>query len=423
MLATLELPFYSGVFTFIVVWTLFELWVEFRQWRCYFRTTLPAVLKGSLDVETLEKANAYNKDKASFGLLHSLWDLGLTLATLHFGFLPFMWEHARSWGFESEIVTSLLFALEIMVLSTPIGWPWNLYKAFVIEERHGFNKMTLATWVKDQVKMFGLSAAIGAFVLSAIIWITRWAGDYFYLWAYFFFVAFQLILFLVYFDYIAPCFNVFKQLDPGELLSGIEALTSKLNFPLKKVFVIDGSARSAHSNAFFFGIGSNKRIVLYDTLLEKCNTQQILSVLAHELGHWSHSHTIFLMLLQLVLFFFFFLLWGALSLNVSLYAQFGFHSERPVIIGLILFSMIIGPLDSVIDLGLHYLSRKFEYQADEFAARLGYDLSESLIALNSSNLGAVHVDPLYSFIHNSHPTLLERLDAMEQFKKRRRKKQ
>jgi len=211
---------------------------------------------------------------------------------------------------------------------------------------------------------------------------------------------------------IAPLFNKFTELPEGELRSKIEALASRVEFPLTKLYQIDGSTRSAHSNAYFFGFFKNKRIVLYDTLMEHATNDEIVAIVGHELGHWKMNHVTKNLVISLTHMLAFFYMFGFFLNYEELYTSFGFTSHS-TLISLMLFSMLNEPIDHILSLAMHALSRHYEYQADEYATELGYDLTSGLVAIHKKNASNLNPDSLYSMYHFSHPTLLERIEAIK----------
>lgn len=297
-----------------------------------------------------------------------------------------------------------------------INQPWSLYAQFVIEERHGFNKMTMWLYITDWIKSQMLSIVMGGPILALIIWVVRTGGPYFYIYAWAVVACIQIIMLTIYPVLIAPLFNKFTPLEEGSLKTKIEALAAKLEFPLTKLFVIDGSTRSSHSNAYMYGFWWNKRIVLFDTLLTQTNEEDdIVAILGHELGHWKMNHTTYNLMIAQVLIFTNFFCYGLVMNSEQMYTDFGFiGGDRPVIIGLMLFSFLFSPVDHVIGFAMNMLSRRFEYQADAFAKDLGYahQLRAGLVAISTENKGDLNPDSLYSAYHHSHPTLVERLKAL-----------
>lgn len=268
----------------------------------------------------------------------------------------------------------------------------------------------------DMIKGIILSIIIGPPVVAAIIVIVQKGGPYLaiYLWGFMFVLS--LVMMTIYPTLIAPLFNKFTPLPEGELRDKIENLASSLRFPLKKLFVVDGSTRSSHSNAYMYGFFKNKRIVLYDTLIQQCkNVEEVVAVIAHELGHWKLNHTMYSFIAVQILTF---LQFGGYTLvrnSKDLFQSFGFDTQ-PVLIGLIIFQHTVTPLQHLVSFGLNLVSRSFEFQADAFAKKLGYatPLRAGLVKLQEENLSAMNTDPWYSTYHYSHPPLVERLAAIDE---------
>jgi len=239
-------------------------------------------------------------------------------------------------------------------------------------------------------------------------------GNQFFYYLWMFAAGLQAFMITIYPIAILPLFNKLSPLENGSLKSGVEDLAKRLKFPLHELYVIDGSKRSAHSNAYFFGLPWKKHIVIYDTLIEKSEEQEVIAVLAHELGHWSLGHTTRLFGIAQVHFLYIFTLFSVFINNRSLYADFGFTTELPIIIGFILFSDALAPMDTIVKLLMNILSRSYEFQADAFAKGLGYktELAKSLIKLQIQNLSTMDADWVYASYHFSHPILSERLKAL-----------
>jgi STE24 endopeptidase len=332
--------------------------------------------------------------------------------------------------FSGEISHSVLFIFTFSLISQILSLPPSYYSTFVLEEKFGFNKQTVKLWITDMVKGQALMVVLGTPILSAFLKIIQVTGTRFFYYLWLFGIVVQLFAITIYPIFILPLFNKLSPLEPGELKSGVEALSQRLKFPLKSLFVIDGSKRSAHSNAYFFGLPWKKHIVIYDTLIEKSEPQEVVAVLGHELGHWSLAHTTKLFAIAQVHtslnrdfpdtdrgqfhMFYIFALFSVFIDNHSLYSSFGFHETHPIIIGFILFSDALAPMDAVVKLGMNVLSRKFEFEADKFAKDLGYEneLARSLIKLQVQNLSTMDADWMYASYHYSHPILAERLAAL-----------
>ncbi|XP_068125047.1 CAAX prenyl protease 1 homolog [Hyperolius riggenbachi] len=454
-----ELSVESHIFCAVLLFSwlvyVWEAYLASRQRKIYRNTThVPAELGNIMDPETFEKSRLYQLDKSTFSFWSGLYSEVEGTFILVLGGIPFLWnvseqmlDHA---GFtpEYEITHSLIFLLLATLFSALTGLPWSLYNTFVIEEKHGFNQQTLGFFFKDAVKKFLVTQCILLPVTSLLLYIIKIGGDYFFVYAWLFTLLVSLVLVTIYADYIAPLFDKFTPLPDGELKEAIETMAKSIEFPLTKVYVVEGSKRSSHSNAYFYGFFKNKRIVLFDTLLEDysplnkdaaeetienetaeqkckaknvnkkqgCNNQEVLAVLGHELGHWKLGHTVKNIVISQMNSFLCFFLFAVLIGRKELFAAFGFHEAQPTLIGLmIIFQFIFSPYNEVLSFCLTMLSRRFEFQADAFARNLGKakDLYSALIKLNKDNLGFPVSDWMFSMWHYSHPPLLERLQALK----------
>jgi len=444
---------FYGVLGFMWLEFLWECYIGFRQRKIYkTNTEVPPELSSFLDEDTFTKARLYALDKADFGGIQGWFSQILSTAIIWFlGYRQF-WNLAvfslHRAGYDAgdnEILVSLLFTFYMSVFSTITGLPFSIYSTFVLEERHGFNKQTPSFYVKDQIKKFVVGQVIQAPILAGVIKIVYWGGDYFFVYLWLFAVAMTLFLMTIYPDLIAPLFDKYTPMPEGELRSQIEALAASVEFPLYKLYVVEGSKRSSHSNAYFYGFFKFKRIVLFDTLLEEaerlklkteedskdeetekegtkkatgCNNAEIVAVLGHELGHWKMNHVLKNIVIGQVQIFLMFALFAYLSKSKPLYLAFGFEDSQPVLIGLmIVLQYVTAPYSAVIGFLMSVLSRHFEFQADEFAANMGKakDLKTSLVKLNNDNLGFPIYDWLYSAWNHSHPPLLERIDALKKY--------
>lgn len=331
----------------------------------------------------VEAKARYSVDKLKLSLLHGLWDSLISVAMLQYGYYPWTWSVARTvvaktlgWT-DAEITQSIVWVVLLSVQSTLMNLPWSMYSTFVVETRHGFNNTTVSTFTLDVIKSTILTMVLSPPIIAGLVKIMLLVPGpsmAAYIWG--FMLAVSLVMLTIYPVFIAPLFNKYQPLEDGELKTKIEALASSLAFPLKKLFVVDGSRRSAHSNAYMYGFFKNKRIVLYDTLLEQSTDDQVTAVLAHELGHWALGHTKYLFVASQVI----------MGAQMGMFAMargapgmleaFGFqgHGNKPALASLIVFQMLIGPLDEVLGLLQNFVSRAFEYQAD------GYVLDSRSIA-------------------------------------------
>ncbi|KAH6844260.1 CaaX prenyl protease [Alternaria alternata] len=401
-----------------------ENWLLFRQYRVLQRTTVPKALDKEIERDTFDKSQEYGRAKAKFSFISGLFNQVKSLATLYFNVYPLVWAAAGTVvaryapvRFSGEITQSLLFMYMLGWIDLIAGLGFSYYHSFVLEEKFGFNKMTVKLWLTDMVKGQALAIAFGVPIGSAFLSIIKATGQGFFYYLWMFMLVVQITGMTIYPILIVPLFNKLEPLKPGKLKESVEALASKLNFPLSELQVIDGSKRSAHSNAYFTGLPwiGKKKIVIYDTLLEKSTEKEVEAVLAHELGHWKMNHTSRLLFISQAHLFYMFALFSVFIDNRSLYADFGFHREHPTIVGFMLFNEILSPTDSIIKLLLNIWTRSMEYEAaDAFAVKLGYarELGASLIKLQIQNLSSMDADWFYSSFHHSHPILTERLKAM-----------
>ena len=372
-------------------------------------------------------SQAYAKDKSRFGFVRSTWGLIQGLVFLFGGFSPFMWDLSGQWmrfvvpqDYCNDTVQACVFVSVTTAIDTIVSLPFAMYSTFVIEHRHGFNKTTLKTFVKDTVLGLLLQALFGLPIMALILIIIEQAGDYFFIYVSGAVMLITFFMMSIYPSFIAPCYNQFDALPDGSLKSKIESLAATQNFPLTKLFTIDGSKRSAHSNAYLYGFCNNKRIVLFDTLLRQCDECEIVAILGHEIGHWKMGHTVKNMVVsQLQIFLIFY----SLSFFVgsqTMYHIFGFN-DTPTFIGMSLFlECAFTPLNPLLQFFMSYMTRLYEFQADAYAAKLGHTehLKVGLVKLQLENLGALAVDPLYSAYHYSHPPVVERLRALDEFEKK-----
>ncbi|KAF9429218.1 hypothetical protein BGZ76_001642 [Entomortierella beljakovae] len=395
--------------------------ISFRHYRNLRSNVRPKALSDHITEEQFLKAQAYGLDKTRFEFVTSVFGQIENTLMLVYNFMPWIWDlsgkfmfDVAGYGSEYEITQSIIFFIALTIFSTVISQPFTLYSTFVIEERHGFNKQTLRLYISDLIKGHLVGGAIGMPFLAGFLKIIQVSGKNFYLYVWLFMLSFQLIMVSIYPTFIQPLFNKFEPLPEGNLRNMIEALASRIQFPLTKLFVIDGSKRSGHSNAYFYGFFKNKRIVLFDTLLEHSDNDEICAVLAHELGHWACNHTLKMLIFGQAQLFVIFYLFSQFINDKSMYTSFGFVDSTPTLIGFLLFNYLYSPVDSVISFIANMISRRYEFQADAFARDLGYaaSLASGLIKLQLKNLGTMNPDWLHSMYHRSHPELIERLNAI-----------
>lgn len=403
--------------------------------------TVPDELKDVMTVETFEKARLYGLDKEQFDVIKQIcMDVVVSTIEMYIGYIGYVWtkseEVASYFGYsvDHEILISCIF----MFLNSCIGIvkdiPFKIYHTFVLEEQHGFNKQTVGFFIKDQIKAFVVTQVLMIPIICAIIYIVQYGGDHFFLWLWLFCGIVGLALMTIYPAVIAPLFDKYRPLEDGPLKKSIEDLAASLNFPLTKLLVVEGSKRSAHSNAYFYGLWKSKRIVLFDTLLlnkgkkeeevenkedvgKGCTDEEVLAVLGHELGHWKLGHINKNIIIMQANLLFNFLIFSYLFKFDAFYLALGLpKGKKPILVGLlVILTYVLAAYNMVLHFLMTVLSRTFEYQADAFAKDLGFadKLKDSLIKLNIDNLGFPYYDKLYSAWHHSHPTLLQRLEVLK----------
>lgn len=379
-----------------------------------FDEPVPDSLSDIYDDEAYQKSQRYKKERYRFSWVTGSISL---LATLLFFFLDgFQWVDgvARSIS-TNEIVIGLLFFGIILGGSSILSLPFSYYRTFVIEEKYGFNKTTLKTFGLDAIKGWIMGIVLGGGLYALIAWLYHAIGEGFWLYAWGVMTLFAIGINLFYARLIVPLFNKQTPLEDGILRDDIEKYASKVGFNLKKIFVIDGSKRSTKANAYFSGFGSEKRVTLYDTLLNDLETEEIVAVLAHEVGHYKRNHIIYNLFMSV-------LTTGIILWLFSLFVGMPIFSEALGVripsfhVGIVAFGLLYTPISELIGILMNQLSRAFEYQADAFAKETyaSNPLITALKKLSRNNLSNLTPHPLYVWYHYSHPTLLQRMQRMQQ---------
>ncbi len=378
---------------------------------------LPDELKGIYDEEKYRKSQDYSRVNMRFGIFTASLSFLLILLMLTLGGFGYLDAFVRQFT-TNPIIMALLFFGLLGLASDIISTPFDIYGTFVIEERFGFNRTTPKTYVLDKIKGWLLAALIGGGMMALFVWFYDTAGSLFWLYAWVVFSAFSIFMMMFYSTLIVPLFNKQKPLEEGELRTAIEDFASKSGFKLDNIFVIDGSKRSSKANAYFSGLGPKKRIVLFDTLIKEHTTEELVAVLAHEVGHYKKKHTTKGMILSV------------LNTGVMLYLL-GLFINRPELsaalggqtasfhLGILAFGLLYSPVSMVLGILGNRLSRKHEYEADAFAAEK-YDaepLQEALKKLSVNHLSNLRPHPAYVYVHYSHPPLLKRLEHLDRIKK------
>ncbi|MEL4307345.1 M48 family metallopeptidase [Joostella sp. CR20] len=373
-----------------------------------FDSPIPTPLSDVYDETEYKKSQAYKKANYKFSNISSLFSLLLTLAFFFFDGFEYVDNFARSIS-QNEIVVALLFFGIITFASDILTTPFSYYHTFVIEEKFGFNKTSKKTFFVDKLKGWLMMLILGGGILALIIWFYQIAGAQFWVYAWAIIAVFSIFMNMFYSKLIVPLFNKQTPLEDGSLKTKIESYASKVGFQLDNIFVIDGSKRSTKANAYFSGFGKQKRITLFDTLINDLEEEEIVAVLAHEVGHYKRKHIIFnlfvsILLTGLTLYILsLFVNVPALSLAIGV-QQPSFHA------GLIAFGILYSPISEITGLIMNYFSRKFEYQADDYAKETyaSAPLISALKKLSKNSLSNLTPHPAYVFAHYSHPTMLQR---------------
>lgn len=378
----------------------------------YFDNEIPNIISDIYDKEKYLKSQEYKKTQYKFNRISSIYSLLILLLFFYFDGFLILDNYCRSL-FDSELIISLSFFGIIYFGNDLLSIPFSIYHTFIIEEKFGFNKTTKKTYIIDKLKSWLLTILFGGGILSFIIFQFESIGQNFWIVAWIFISVLTLLINGLYAQIIVPLFNKQTKLEDGELKSEIEKYSKKVGFNLSNIFVIDGSKRSTKANAYFSGFGKQKRVTLYDTLINKLTKNQIVAVIAHEIGHYKKNHIIFNLLFSIIQS-------GIMLYILSLLIYMPIFSEALNIenhsfhIALITFSILYTPISEISSLIFNLFSRKFEYEADEYADKTfdGKYLIEALKVLTKDSLSNLTPHPKYVWWHYSHPTLLERINQL-----------
>ena len=418
----------------LVLQLLAQVWLLTRQVRhvAQHRGAVPAAFAQRIPLEAHQKAADYTLAKARIGLIQLAWGALLLLGWTLLGGLNVLHQALLGWmapGLAQQVVLVAVFA----VLSGALELPFALYRTFVLEQRFGFNQSTLGLWLGDLLKSTLLGAAIGLPLVAAVLWLMQAAGALWWLWAWALWTGFQLLLMWVFPTFIAPLFNKFEPLQDEALKARVTGLMQRCGFAAKGLFVMDGSRRSAHANAYFTGLGNAKRVVFYDTLLKQLNADEVEAVLAHELGHFKHRHITKRMLGMFALSLGGLALLGWVSQQPWFYTGLGVAPSLALALGssssmlsgaqmghipgvaLLLFLLVVPVFSFWLAPLMAHFSRRDEFQADAYAAAQAQPaaLASALLKLYEDNAATLTPDPLYARFYYSHPPAVERLAQLQ----------
>ncbi len=406
--------------TLVTVVTVIRLWLNQRQIRAVqqHREAVPAAFRDAISLAAHQKAADYTCAKARLARWEILFDALLVLGWTIGGGLQRLSDLVGGLGLPSladGVVLILLFGL----ISSLLSAPFSLYRQFVIEARFGFNRTTIATLIADTLKGLALTLILATPLLYVILWLLEAAGTYWWFYAWLAFFGFSILISWAYPTLIAPLFNRFTPLEDKSLKAAIEQLLDHAGFTSKGIFVMDGSRRSSHGNAYFTGLGKNKRIVFFDTLLEGLDREQIIAVLAHELGHFKHHHVLKGLLLSAFTSLVGFALLAWLLPQTAFYQALGVATPSPAT-GLILFSIVIPLVMFFVSPLFAWLSRQHEFEADAYAASQANAkaLITALVTMYKDNASTLTPDRLHSLFYNSHPPAAIRIARLEALQRR-----
>jgi STE24 endopeptidase len=406
----------ATLFTFIFIaalalTTIAKLWLARRHLAhiAAHRAAVPEAFLEKVQLVDHQKAADYTSAKTRFDMLGTLFDAVLLLAFTLGGGIQFIADRCNGW-FSTPITQGMATLVAVLVLSSLLEAPFSIYRTFVIEARFGFNKMTFRLYLIDALKGILIVAVLGLPLLFGVLWLMGRMGEYWWLYVWLVWVTFILFVQFIFPTFIAPLFNKFSPLQDEKMKARIESLLSKCGFTAKGLFVMDGSKRSAHGNAYFTGFGKTKRIVFFDTLLERLSINEVEAVLAHELGHFKRRHVLKLIIITFAMSLGFLWLLAQLMHTTWFYQGLGVTTPSTALALLLLFitmpvfSFLLGPIMSA-------LSRKHEFEADAYAAKqtAAADLVNALVKLYQDNAATLTPDPLYSRFYDSHPPAMARI--------------
>lgn len=406
----------------------FYLYVDLRQKKCYEIKEIPKYIVdaykdcGEVNNAEFEKSQAYSNSKMVFNIFKKAVGFILNWAFVIYFVYPLIWKYIYKNITSNEYIASLLFSGAIILLDYPVSLIFDLYYTFILEEKYGFNNSTLIIFIKDQIKSALLMVIFGSILLPIMIYIANNTGKYFYVYIALVQFLFTFILIAIYPVFIVPLFNKLTPIENQELVTKINDLCRDVKFPLKNIYQMDASIRSSHGNAFFSGAFKSKSIVLFDTILD-FPQEEIIAIIGHEIGHWKNWDNykiLFFSFIQTLLTLYLF----HLTFNWDdLYTCFGFSLDselggRKFLLSLLVFSYIQGPISSLIGIFQSIISQYNEYKADEFSFSLGFgdSLCRSLFRLHKKSSSCMIFDPIYSFIHLSHPSVCDRIIKLKSLK-------
>ncbi len=403
---------------FIVVLTLTtlaKLWLARRHLHhiAAHRAAVPEAFRSKIELADHQKAADYTSAKTRFGMVSVLFEGALLLIFTLGGGIQWLAEVCNA-SFTTPLSQGLFTIVAVMLLSGILEMPLQLYSTFVLEARFGFNKMTWQLYVQDTLKGVLLGAALGLPLLAGVLWLMARMGAYWWLYVWGAWMSFNLLILFIYPTFIAPIFNQFSPLQDESMKARIEALLNRCGFTAQGLFVMDGSKRSAHGNAYFTGFGKSKRIVFFDTLLARLSINEVEAVLAHELGHFKHRHLVKRIVSLFAMSLVFLAILGQVMQTTWFYQGLGVETPSTAL-ALLLFFMVLPVFTFLLGPLMSAYSRKHEFEADAYAAKqtAAQDLINALVKLYQDNAATLTPDPLYSQFYDSHPPAAVRIAHLQ----------
>jgi STE24 endopeptidase len=381
------------------------------------KETVPEAVKGIISDQNYQKSIKYTLTNAWFGNITAIVDLIIVLFLLFSGILSTLYHVLQNQGLEG-LHLGVAFFFSLIFINSLLHLPFEVYETFSIEAKFGFNQTTVETFIMDKIKGTLLLVVIGTPFFYALLAFVSMTGKLWWLWATFFVIGFQFVMMVLFPIFIAPIFNKFSPLEDSDLKKKLEELAQKCHFAARGIFVMDGSKRSNHSNAYFTGLGKARRIVLYDTLIQQMDISELVAVLAHEIGHFKKKHIVKMLIISSLFTGLGFYVLSLLINWLPMYHAFGIQ-EPSIPMGIVIFSFTAGIFTFWISPIMNALSRKHEYEADAYAAEQTHEpqsLESGLLKLSEKNLSNLTPHPAYSAYHYSHPTLVERITALRKIK-------
>lgn len=407
---------FSIIVVFLCLDFMLERVLEFLNSK-HMSPVLPDSLKGIYDEKEYSRFQSYKRENGRLDCWSSGVGFGVMIVFLVAG--GFGWYNSWVVSLTDSVVwQTIFFVMGLSVVSTVLDIPFDYYATFRIEDKYGFNKTTRRVYWLDAVKELFLSLVLGGVLLALVVWFYTWAGTYFWLYAWGAVTLFSVFMAMFYSQLIVPLFNKQTPLQEGSLRDKIQDFAEKVGFKLDNIYVIDGSKRSTKANAYFTGLGPKKRVVLYDTLIDELTEEEIVAVLAHEVGHYKKRHTLRSMVVSVIQMGVLFWLFSLCVNNAALSEALG--GDRAYFqLGLIAFAILYSPVNLILGIGMNVWSRSNEYEADAFAARYyeGDYLVSGLKKISVKSLSNLTPHPLYEYIYYSHPSLLKRIDAIKRIHK------